>query len=209
MPKEKHTIVIGAGVIGTCVAYCLAKRGARVTILEKDEIGKGASYGNAGAIALGHTPLNKPGRVKQAFKSIFDPLSPLYVKPRPDPDLIRWFWTFRKYCGEERLQTAMKLLGTLGHATGELFDQMIDEEKLDCNYTRGGYYEVFKTEAVTIELSDVPGSGGVTIEVRPPAVPMTLKLVMNSAGIELSNGSSSVKLTPIKVSLNNGALEVI
>ena len=147
MPKEKHTIVIGAGVIGTCVAYCLAKRGARVTILEKDEIGKGASYGNAGAIALGHTPLNKPGRVKQAFKSIFDPLSPLYVKPRPDPDLIRWFWTFRKYCGEERLQTAMKLLGTLGHATGELFDQMIDEEKLDCNYTRGGYYEVFKTEA--------------------------------------------------------------
>jgi hypothetical protein len=69
--------------------------------------------------------------------------------------------------------------------------------------------KVFKTDAVTFELSDLPGGGGVTIEVKPPAVSTPLKLVMNSSGIELSNGSSSVKLTPASVSLNNGALEVI
>jgi Type VI secretion system/phage-baseplate injector OB domain len=71
-----------------------------------------------------------------------------------------------------------------------------------------GEKKVFKTEAVTIELSDLPG-GGVTIEVRPPAVSTPLKLVMSSSGIELSNGASSVKLTPVSVSVNNGALEVI
>lgn len=69
--------------------------------------------------------------------------------------------------------------------------------------------KVFKTETVTIELSDLPGDGGVTIEVRPPAVPTTLTFVMNASGVELCNGSSSVKLTPISVSVNNGALEVI
>lgn len=147
MNNERHHIVIGAGVIGVCVAYFLAKRGARVSVLEKDEVGKGASYGNAGAIALGHSPLNKPGRVKQAFKSIFDPLSPLYVAPRVDPDLLRWFWTFRKYCGEERLQSAMKLLGELGHPTGELFDLLVQDEDIDCAYSPGGYYEIYKTKA--------------------------------------------------------------
>jgi hypothetical protein len=34
-------------------------------------------------------------------------------------------------------------------------------------------------------------------------------MVFNASGIELSNGSASVKLTPASVSVNNGALEVI
>jgi len=69
--------------------------------------------------------------------------------------------------------------------------------------------KVFKTDSITLQLSDVPGGGGLTIEVKPPAVSTPLKLVMDSSGIELSNGSSSVKLTAASVSVNNGALEVI
>ena len=144
--KDEHTIIIGARVIGVNVAYFLAKRGARVTVLEKDQIGHGASFGNAGAIALGHAPMNKPGRVKQALRSMFDPLGPLYLKPRLDPELIRWLWTFSAHCSEARLLSALKLLGALGHRTGELFEQLIEEETLHCDYTPDGYYEIFKTE---------------------------------------------------------------
>jgi len=68
---------------------------------------------------------------------------------------------------------------------------------------------VLKTDAVTLQILDLPGAGGVTLEVLPPAVATPLKLVFNSAGIELSNGAASVKLTPVSVSVNNGALEVI
>ncbi len=92
--SEPRVVVIGGGVIGVCCAYFLAKRGARVTLLERDSIGHGASYGNAGAIAPGHGPMNKPGRVKQALKSLFNPLSPLYVAPRLDPALARWLVEF-------------------------------------------------------------------------------------------------------------------
>jgi len=145
--KERHTVIIGAGVIGVNIAYYLAKRGARVTVLEKDRIGHGASFGNAGAIALGHGPVNKPGRVKQALRSMFDPLGPLYLKPRLDPDLFKWLWMFRSYCTEERLLSSLKLMGNLGHLTGALFEQLIAEEALVCNYTPGGYYEIFKTES--------------------------------------------------------------
>jgi D-amino-acid dehydrogenase len=145
-PLERHTVVVGGGVIGVCCAYFLAKRGARVTVLERDEIGRGASYGNAGSIAPGHTPINKPGRVKQAAKSLFDPLSPLYIAPRPDPELARWLWTFSQTCTEEHLEFSMRIMAPLGHATRKLFDELVEQEKLECCFRREGYYEIYLTE---------------------------------------------------------------
>ncbi len=69
--------------------------------------------------------------------------------------------------------------------------------------------KMIKTDSITLTLSDLPGAGGVTLEVNPPAVSTPLKLVFDSSGIELSNGSAKVKLTPASVSINDGALEVI
>ncbi len=69
--------------------------------------------------------------------------------------------------------------------------------------------KVLKTDSVTITISDLPGVGGVKIEVEPPAVATPLSLVFDVTGIELKNGAASVKLTPASVSVNDGALEVI
>lgn len=86
--------------------------------------------------------------------------------------------------------------------------------------------KVWKTDAITVKLDDLPGGGGLTIEVGPPAVPVSLKAVFNAsgieinhggtarvvlsaAGIELSFGSANVKLGATGVNVNNGALEVI
>jgi hypothetical protein len=68
--------------------------------------------------------------------------------------------------------------------------------------------KMLKTDAVTITVSDVPGGGGVTVEVKPPAVSMPMKLALTSSGIELSVGSSSIKLDGVSVNVNNGALQV-
>jgi hypothetical protein len=69
--------------------------------------------------------------------------------------------------------------------------------------------KVLKTDGITLTMSDLPGAGGFTLEVNPPVVATPLKLAFTSAGIEMSNGAASVKLTPASVSVNNGALEVI
>ena len=66
-----------------------------------------------------------------------------------------------------------------------------------------------KTDAIKVTYSDLPGGGGLTIEVGPPAVAVPLKLTFDASGIELKNSSSSVKLSPVSVSVNNGALEVM
>ncbi len=36
-----------------------------------------------------------------------------------------------------------------------------------------------------------------------------LKMVFDVSGIEINNGAAKVKLTPVSVSVNDGALEVI
>lgn len=64
--------------------------------------------------------------------------------------------------------------------------------------------KIIKTDTASIKLDDLPGVGGVTIETTSG-----LKIVMNVSGIEISNGASSIKLTPASVSVNNGALEVM
>jgi hypothetical protein len=69
--------------------------------------------------------------------------------------------------------------------------------------------KIWKTESVSLTLSDLPGGGGVTLEVASPAVSLPLKLALTSDGIELSIGISTVKLTASSVSINNGALEVM
>lgn len=69
--------------------------------------------------------------------------------------------------------------------------------------------KVIKTGSVTLTLSDLPGAGGFTVEIAPPAVSTPLKIACTSSGIEISNGGASLKLDPVTVNINDGALKVI
>lgn len=141
----KRVVVVGGGVIGLSTAYYLARRGASVTVLERDRIGAGASSGNAGAIAPGHSPLNRPGRVLQALRWLGDPTRPLYIPPRWDPDLLRWLWVFNRYCTHGHVEKSMDVLGPMGHLGRRLFDELMEEEGMACHFRPGGYYEVYRS----------------------------------------------------------------
>lgn len=145
-PGAPRVVVVGGGVIGVCTAYYLAKGGARVTLLERREVGDGASFGNAGVIAPGHPPITRPGRIKQVLRSLFRPLSPIWVAPRLDPALMAWLWTFARHSTERRVAEAMRTLAPMGRLSLRLFDELMAEEQLDCYYRHGGYYEVCLTE---------------------------------------------------------------
>lgn len=136
-------VIVGGGVIGVCSAYFLAKRGAGVTVLERGDLCRGASFGNAGGITPGHVPINKPGRIAQALRSLNRPANPLYLAPRWDPALVRWLWAFARSCTPEHLEASMAVLGPLGRASMALFDGLVAEEALACAYRREGYAEVY------------------------------------------------------------------
>jgi D-amino-acid dehydrogenase len=138
--------VVGGGIIGVSCAYHLALRGAEVVLLERDSLGAGASSGNAGTVSAGHPPLNKPGRVRRAILQMTDPTSPLYIQPRWDPALFRWLADFARHCTEEHVRSAMEVMAPLGKEALRLFDELIEEESIDCGYRRDGYYDVCRTE---------------------------------------------------------------
>lgn len=69
--------------------------------------------------------------------------------------------------------------------------------------------KLLKTDGLTLTVNDLPGGGGVTLEVSPPVVTAPLKISLTSSGIELSNAAASIKLSTVSVSVNDGALEVI
>lgn len=144
---QKRVIVVGSGVIGVCCAYDLARRGASVTVVEREEIAAGASFGNAGCIAPGHPTLNTPSRKRRVLRQLLDPRSPLYIRPRWDPTLVRWLVTFRAHCTQGHLDAGMRALGPLGRASLDLFDTWVEDEALECEYRRTGYYEVCRTPA--------------------------------------------------------------
>ncbi|MSR20045.1 MAG: FAD-dependent oxidoreductase [Gemmatimonadetes bacterium] len=142
-----RVVVVGGGVIGISCAYYLARGGARVVVLERERLGAGASWGNAGTATPGHPPLNRPGRVAQGIRQMLDPTSPLYVHPSWNPALWRWLIGFARYCTQEHVERAVGIMAPLGMQSLALFDQLIVEERIECEYRREGYYDVCATEA--------------------------------------------------------------
>jgi hypothetical protein len=69
--------------------------------------------------------------------------------------------------------------------------------------------KILKTGSATLTLDDLPGVGGITLEVSKPVAPIPVKIVLTGQGIEISCGGAKVKLDLVKVTINDGALEVM
>lgn len=59
-----RVIVVGGGIIGSGIAYELARRGVEVTLIERGRVGGEASWASAGIISLPHRPWTLPERVE-------------------------------------------------------------------------------------------------------------------------------------------------
>jgi hypothetical protein len=63
-------------------------------------------------------------------------------------------------------------------------------------------------KTLTTELT-IDDALGFKLQVLPPAAPVPCTITCDATGISISIGAATIKLDPVKVSLNNGALEVI
>lgn len=77
---DSPVVVVGAGIVGLCVAYELRKAGYPVELIDPAEPGSQCSAGNAGAISAGSVaPLAMPGVLKGAIGMLLDSDGPLHV----------------------------------------------------------------------------------------------------------------------------------
>jgi glycine oxidase len=63
-PGAGSVVIAGGGVIGSGIAFELAKRGVPVTLVERGRIGGEASWASAGIVSLPSRPWVKPERVE-------------------------------------------------------------------------------------------------------------------------------------------------
>ena len=92
-----HVAVIGAGVVGLNTAWYLRERGADVTVFDKQDVGSGASWGNAGHIVPAMAvPLADPANLRLALASLYKKNSPVTAPRTLDRELIRFLVAFGK-----------------------------------------------------------------------------------------------------------------
>lgn len=84
--------VIGAGIIGVACAMQLARQGRRVVVIDAQEPGMGASYGNAGHLATEQVfPIADMSILKHLPAMLLDPMGPLRLDWRYLPRALPWF----------------------------------------------------------------------------------------------------------------------
>jgi len=85
-------LVLGAGVIGTSIAYYLARAGHEVQVLERQSgSALETSFANAGEVSPGYSsPWAGPGVPVKAIKWMLMTHSPLVIWPLLDPAMWRW-----------------------------------------------------------------------------------------------------------------------
>ena len=109
-----RVVVLGGGLIGLSSAWALLRDGHEVVVVDAGRTGDGASRGNAGWVCPSQVgPLAAPGMLRHSVGLLLRPTSPLYIAPRPDPQLLRFLAAFTRRCTKRAFASAVSALADL------------------------------------------------------------------------------------------------
>jgi D-amino-acid dehydrogenase len=153
---SKSVLVVGGGIIGLSSAYYLNKAGHHVTVVDQSNLDAGASYVNAGYLSPSHLiPLSAPGVMKKGLKWMFNPTSPLYIKPRFDLDFLRWSWAFNKSCNLRHVQKVAPVIRDISLLSQELMTDIKKDSSFTFHYQKKGLFMLCQTEKMLEEELEV------------------------------------------------------
>jgi D-amino-acid dehydrogenase len=94
--EHRHPVIVaGAGIIGASIAHALAARGEKVILVDRQEPGRGASFGNMASIAVnGFDAVSRPSTWKKIPFWLTDPNAPVTADPRYAIKMVPWMLKF-------------------------------------------------------------------------------------------------------------------
>ena len=121
--------VIGAGIQGICISLHLIKKGFRVTLIEREDIGKNsASYGNAGHFSpYASVPMNRPDVLIDAPAMLLSSNGPLAIKWNYVHKMIPWFLKFLKNCSRKNMRHTAKYMHQILDLALPAYDELFQD----------------------------------------------------------------------------------
>jgi len=141
-------LVLGAGVVGTCAAYWLARDGHEVTVIERhDGPAQGTSRSNAGLISPGDaTAWASPAALKTFLRSLYTPDLGIRVKIRFDPYFYRWSLRFFGECTTARMRANTLVKLRLALFSRDCMNEIAAETGIDYDQRSKGILYFFRTQ---------------------------------------------------------------
>jgi len=141
-------LVLGSGVIGTTIAYYLARAGEDVTVVDRQPgPGLETSYANAGEVSPGYaSPWAGPGVPVKAIKWILMHHSPLIVKPMLDPAMWRWGFAMLRNCTEARYRVNKSRMVRLAEYSRDCLKALRAETGIAYDERALGTLQLFRTQ---------------------------------------------------------------
>tara|TARA_Y100000590_G_scaffold308685_1_gene348506 strand:+ start:227 stop:1456 length:1230 start_codon:yes stop_codon:yes gene_type:complete len=124
----KKISVIGAGIVGVCIAYFLNKNGHKVTIFDENKPGTQTSFGNAGIFANHDCVFaNSPNLWKDLPSLIFKKdgyvtFDWIYVLTH-----LPWMFKFLRNCTNTKVNHIAKSLSDFSFHAESAYDELFDE----------------------------------------------------------------------------------
>ena len=143
-----RVIVLGSGVIGVTSAYYLAEAGHEVVVLDRQEgPALETSFANAGEVSPGYSaPWAAPGIPLKALKWLFMRHRPLFIWPRPDPDLIRWGLMMLRNCTAARYERNKGRMVPLAEYSRDRLRELRVERGIAYDERSQGTLQLFRTQ---------------------------------------------------------------
>jgi D-amino-acid dehydrogenase len=135
-----RVVVLGAGVIGVATAYHLTKRGAEVTLLDR-QAGPGmeTSFANAGELSYGMTsPWAAPGVPLKALKWLFMKHRPLFIWPRIDPAMWSWGLRMLRNCNGQSYALNKSRMVRISNYSRDCLSDLLQEVAIDFDLREQG-----------------------------------------------------------------------
>lgn len=140
--------MVGAGIVGLCAAWHLVKRGAKVTLVDREGPGRGCSFGNSASLSSGSVaPLAMPGVLKGGLRMLLDPASPLRVAPGYRLKAAPWLARFVAASSPARVEQIAGALAALLRPSLEYHARLLREIEAPDLLRTDGQLVVYRGEA--------------------------------------------------------------
>lgn len=137
--------VVGAGIVGSCIALALQKRGLDVTLIDRDDPGQACSYGNSGAISVSSVaPLAMPGVLASLPKMLLDAESPLHLRLGYLPSAAPWLARFVMSAAPDRVEQSAAALAALHANAGDRHEALAREVGVPELFMRRGHLHLYR-----------------------------------------------------------------